>query len=211
MTIYNMFEMCQVEVPQAGQTLILELINERIKEFAHRTEIYKKTDTITIVADTVEYTLLTEFADIDGDKLTKVTFKDSDGEYAKAIYELKFIIENGKIRFYDYLNCAITEIPAEVAYIYCEYVAVPPTKTITSSLTEIDSQFHEGIRSGVMERLYKLYSTLQKVFPDNSTAMVKDIAMLQLSATEFEKSVHKGIRFANSSPSIPKEIFTPGY
>lgn len=211
MTIMQMYELCQIEVPQAGQTLILEFINEKIKEFAHRTEIYKKSDTITIVANTVEYTLATESTDIDGNKIIRIEFKDSDGEFVVSTYQLKYDINETKIRFYDYLGCPITGIPSEVATIQYEYIAVPPTKIITDTLTEINSQFHEGIRSGVMSKLYRLYPTIQKVLSDGSTAMMKDISMIQLTTKEFEDAVHKGMRFANSSPSIPKEIYTPSY
>ena len=211
MTIMNMWELCQVEVPQAGQTIILEIINEKIKEFAHRTEIYKLNGNITVVANTVEYTLSTEFPLIDEMKVKSVVFKDSDGEEVNSYYQLKYSITNDKIRFYDYLGGALQEIPSEIATINVTYVAVPATKTISSTLTEIDSQFHEAIRSGVMGRLYKLYPTLQKTFNDNSTAMVKDIALLQLSDAEFERSILRGIRFANSNPLMPKEIFAPSY
>jgi hypothetical protein len=206
-----MWELCQIEVPQAGQTLILEIINEKIKEFCHRTEIYKKGDDLTIVSNTVSYTLVTEFTDIDGEMVKEIILKDSDGVIVNESQTLKFDIINGVITFYNYYGNPITGIPSEIATISFVYVAVPTNKTISDTLTEIDPQFHEYVRSGVMERLYRLYPTIEKRFQDGSTAIVKDIQMIQLSSSEFEKGIFRGTRFANSTSSIPKQIFSPQY
>lgn len=211
MTIYQMFELCQIEVPQAGETLILELLNEKIKEFCHRTEIYKVQDDLGIVADTVEYVLTDEFPDMDGAMVKDVFFKDSNGEFVTELKTLKYTINNGVIRFYDYRGDSITAIPSEIAEITFVYVAIPKTKVITDTLTEIDSQFHEQVRSGVMEKLYKLYPTLAKKFPDGSSAIIKDISMIQLSNSEFERGILRGTRFTNSSQSMVKEIFNKGF
>jgi len=211
MTIYQIFELCQVEVPQAGETMILSILNEKIKDFAHSSEIYKRTGDITIVANTVEYTLATEFTDIDGEKIVKIDFLDSDSEQVESIYQLKYDIFEGKIRFYSYLGNSITEIPSAIYYIRIQYVAVPATKTINSTLTEIDSQFHEGLRAGVMATLYKLYATIDKVFPDGGFAKIKDMASMQYNEVLYDKTIHKAMRYANSGTSIPKAIITPSY
>jgi len=211
MTINQIFELCQVEVPQAGETMILSILNQKIKEFAHSSEIYKKVDDITIVADTVEYTLVTEFSDIDGEKIVKIDFLDSTGEQVESIYQLKYDVFEGKIRFYSYDGCAITEIPSAISTIRIQYVAVPADKAISGTLTEIDSQFHEGLRAGVMAILYKLYATIDKVFQDGGSARIKDMASMQYNEMLFEKTIHKAMRFANSGISIPKAIITPSY
>ena len=211
MTIYQIYEMCQIETPQASQTMIVELINQKIKEFCHRTEIYKQQNDLTIVSNTVSYTLSTEFTDIDGEMVREVIFKDSSGVIVRETQTLKFDITKGVVTFYDYYGNPITGIPSEIATITFIYVAVPSTKAITDSLTEIDSQFHEQVRSGVMEKLYKLYPTVEKKFTDGSTVMLKDVQMIQLSISEFEKGILRGTRFANSTPSIPKTIYNEGF
>ena len=140
MTIAQIVELCQIEVPQAGETLILSILNGKIKELAHESEIYKKVDDINIVANTVEYTLATEFADIDGEMILKVNFLDSNGEQVKSIYQLKYDIFEGKIRFYSYTGITLQEILSAISTIRIQYVAVPATKIITDNLsTALDS------------------------------------------------------------------------
>jgi hypothetical protein len=211
MTIYNIFELCQVEVPQASQSMILSLVNEKIQEFCHRTEVYKKTADLTIIPNTVSYTLLTSFPDIDTENIIYVIFKDSSGVVVPECQQLTFSVINGVITFYDSMGGNITSIPSTISTITFVYVAIPTTKVITDALTEIPNQFHEHLRSGVMETLYKLYPTIQRKATDGSTSLVKDVSMIQFSGNDFEKGILRGTRFANTSPQTPKQIFNEGF
>jgi len=211
MTIFNMVELCKVEVPKASETMIVALLNEKIKLFAHESEIYKNTGDITIVADTVEYTLATEFSDIDGEMVVSVNFLDSNREQVADIYQLKFDISKGKIRFYSYINTSITSIPSQIIHIEIQYVAVPPNKTVDDALTEIDSQFHDGIRSGVASVLYSLYPTIDKILPDGSVLKLKDMTMMKYHENNYNTKLHNAKRFAYAGSPIPKEIYSKGF
>jgi hypothetical protein len=207
MTILQIVELVKEEIPQAGHTQILAELNQVIADFAHETRIYKRTGAITIVTNTVSYTLSTEMTDIDGELITEVYFKDSTGELVDETDTLKYSVINGVIRFYDYYRQPLTSISDDVTTITTVYVAKVTTKTISDTLTEIPSQFHQGLLDGTLARLYKRYSTIERQFPDGSKALTKDLNTAQYNQALYEKCRLAGKRYANehTGVSMPSE------
>jgi len=202
MTILQILELCKEEIPQAGHTQILAELNQVIADFTHETRIYKRTGSITIVANTVAYTLSTEMTDIDGELILDVYFKDSTGELVDETDTLKYSVINGVIRFYDYYREAITSIDDGVSTISTVYVAKVSTKTASDTITEIPVQFHQGLLDGTLARLYKRYPTIERVYPDGSKALTKDLQIAQYNQGLYEKSRLAGKKYANEYVGI---------
>lgn len=202
MTILQIVELVKEEIPQAGHTQILAELNQVIADFAHETRIYKRTGAITIVANTVSYTLSTEMTDIDGELILGVYFKDSTGELVDETDTLKYSVINGVIRFYDYYRVPITSISDDITTITTVYVAKVTTKTASDTLTEIPNQFHQGLLDGTLARLYKRYATVERQFPDRSTALTKDLSTAQYNQILYEKSRLAGKKYANEYTGV---------
>ena len=117
MTLYQIWEECQQHFPNVGFTQFAKDYNKVYKLFCHETRLTVKQANLTVVANTVEYTLATEFTDIDGALVKEILFKDSNGELLDKSDTLKFTIINGKIRFYDFYGNAITTIPTTISTI----------------------------------------------------------------------------------------------
>ena len=212
MTLQRICERIQREIPQVKIPEIVEDINEIQKDFCVETEILRKTGDITIVANTVTYTLLTEFSTLD--KVLRVDFLDSSGVLVDEEDTLKMDIKpDGKVTFYDYYGQAITTIPSGIATIRVYYSYTPATLvsgTLTAS-PDIPDHLHDGLVHGELARLYSRIPTIVKAFPDGSTAQTKDFQSMQYNEVKYREYVIKAKKLANIEKSLLDSKTKPDY
>jgi len=193
MILEKICERIQREFSDVRIVEIVEDLNDIQKDFVIETEILKTTGNLTIVANTVTYTLLTEFSTLD--KVLRVDFLDST---------LKMDIKpNGTITFYDYYGDAITEIPSGITTIRFYYTYHPATLSsgTLSATPDIPSQLHEALVYGELARLHSIMPTLVKTFQDGSTAKIKDFQSLQFNEMKYREFIIKAKKIANTEKS----------
>lgn len=201
MTLFRIIERIQREFPNVKAGEIVEDLNDIQKDFCIETKILKKYGDITVVANTVTYTLTTEFSTLD--KVLRVDFLDSSGEPVDEEDTLKMDIKpDGKITFYDYYGQTISEIPSGTTIrVYYSYT---PTTLVVGTLTaspDIPSQLHEGLICGELARLHSSTPTIVKQFQDGSIAKMKDFQSIQLNESKYHEYVVKAKKLANAEKS----------
>lgn len=160
MTVLQLVEQIQQHFPKVGRTQILLDLNIANKKFAHETRLLVKQADLSIVPNTVEYTLAVEFPDIDRTIIKDVLFKDSNGNLVPKTSELKFTIINGKIKFYDFYGGDISAIPTgDISTITFVYVYVPATLVNDQDEPEIEEQFHDALMFNVLGKYYSTFPT----------------------------------------------------
>lgn len=209
MTGYQLWEECQQHFPNVGITQFLKDANLVYKNFCHETRILVKQANLTVVTNTVEYTLVTEFTDIDGELVKEIQFKDSTGELVDETETLKFSITNGKIRFYDYYGNAITTIPSSLTVTFI-YVYIP-TDLIETTSPVFDSQFHPALLNGVLKKYYATFPTIAKQFQDGSSGSVKDLASAGFWGAEYKVLEIAGKRKANEYTPMHSIVTSKGF
>lgn len=198
MQLIRIIERIQREFPNVKAGEIIEDLNDIQKDFCIETEILKKSTNLTVVANTVTYTLTTEFPTLD--KVLRVDFLNSTGTLADRENTLKMDIKpDGTITFYDYYGQAITTIPSGITpKFYYTYI---PTALVVGTLTaspDIPSQLHEGLIYGELARLHSSTPTIIKQFQDGSIAKTKDFQSIQLNESKYREYVIKAKRLANA-------------
>jgi len=202
MILEKICERIQREFSDVRIVEIVEDLNDIQKDFVIETEILKTTGNLTIVANTVTYTLLTEFSTLD--KVLRVDFLDSTGALVDDEDTLKMDIKpNGTITFYDYYGDAITEIPSGITTIRFYYTYHPATLSsgTLSATPDIPSQLHEALVYGELARLHSIMPTLVKTFQDGSTAKIKDFQSLQFNEMKYREFIIKAKKIANTEKS----------
>ncbi len=201
MILQRIIERVQREFPGVKAGEVVEDINEIQKDFCIETEILKKSTNLTVVANTVTYTLLTEFPTLD--KILRVDFLDSTGELVDEEDTLKMDIKpDGTITFYDYYGDAITEIPSGTTPKF--YYTYTPATLVVGTLTaspDIPSQLHEGLVCKELANLHSKIPTIIKQFTDGSTARTKDFQSIQLNESKYHEYVVKAKKLANAEKS----------
>lgn len=211
MTLQRILERIQREFPDVKGAEIVEDLNDIQKDYAIETEILRTSGNITVVANTVSYTLTTEFSTLD--KVLRVDFLDSTGALVDEEDTLKMDIKpNGVVTFYDYYGDAITEIPTGTTIrVYYSYT---PATLVIGTLTaspDIPSQLHDGLVYGELARLYSRIPTMVKTFQDGSTSKVKDFNSVQFNEAKYREYVIKGKKLANQEKSSLNSYSKPDY
>jgi hypothetical protein len=201
MTGYELWQECSQHFPNVGITQFLIDYNKEYKKFSHETRLPVKQANLTVVANTVQYTLATEFSDIDGELVKEILFKDSTGELVEKTQTLKFSITNGVIRFYDFYKGIITTIPSEISTITFVYIYIPADITETTSPV-FEDQFHLAPLNAVLKKYYATFPTINRQFQDGSTAQTKDLASASFWGTEYKFLELAGKRAANEYTPI---------
>lgn len=198
MTLFQMYEECREHFPNIGITQFTKDLNKIYKHFAHETRLLMKQANLTITANTVEYTLVTAFTDIDGELVKEILFKDSDGEFVSEHSVLTFKITNGKIRFYNYKGESLSSIPTDdISTITFVYVYVPTELSTDAGSPVLDSQFHDALLYGVLEKYYLTYPTVTRQFQDGSMAQTKDLQTASYLKGKYKELEVAGKRKAN--------------
>ena len=201
MQLNRIIERIQREFPDVRIVEIVEDLNDIQKDFCIETEILKTSGNITVVANTITYTLLTEFPTLD--KVIRVDFLKSTGAFVDDEDTLKMDIKpNGTVTFYDYYGDAITEIPTgtTIKVYYTYHPATLSSGTLTAS-PDIPSQLHEALVFGELARLHSIFPTMVKQFTDGSTARIKDFQSLQFNEVKYREFVIKAKKIANTEKS----------
>jgi len=202
MTLKRILERIQREFPDIKGVELVEDINEIQKDFCTETDILKKSGNLTIVTDTVTYTLSTAFTTLD--KILRIDFLDSTGALVSETDTLKIDIKpDGKITFYDYYGDTITTIPTTIATITFYYTYFPAVLVITAltASPEIPDQLHEGLIYGELARLYSRIPTIMKTFQDGSIARTKDFQSIQYNEAKYKEYTIKAKKMANAEKS----------
>lgn len=147
MTVDNVIEYIRSRNQDVGRNYILGLLDSAEKEFVKRTRILRKSSDLTIVDDTVEYSLPSNLL-----FLEKVLFYNSSG--GLVTQELKYAINefDRKILFKDWRDNEISEIPSTVSTITLYYVYRPDDLTVDGSFT-VPAEYHTGLLARVMNQL----------------------------------------------------------
>jgi len=159
MTILNIIERAKITFPQASHSELLKDIDTVQKRFSEKTLMLEKEGELASPSTSLEWSLPSDFLELsDRDS---IELYDSNGNplYLKNL-QIWYTIDTGVITFYSTSGSTITSIPSSVDTVYMRYKYRSGTiDEVTDSLT-IDEDFHEGIESGAMERLYVRYPTL---------------------------------------------------
>lgn len=196
MTLLQLIEEIQQHFPDVGRKQIVKDLNKAYKLFCHTTRLPVKQGNLTIVSNTVEYDLMTEFTDLDFIKA--ILFKDSDDAVVDKTTELQFTILNKKIKFYDFYGTSITSISSDVAIITFIYVYVPEDLEEDSDEPVIGVEFHDALIYKVLEKYYLTFFTITKQSGDNSVMRVKDFNSAQAFAGKYKELEIEGKKTANS-------------
>jgi hypothetical protein len=202
MLLNRICERIQREFPDARIVEIVEDLNDIQKDFCIETEILKTTGNLTIVANTITYTLLTAFSTLD--KILRIDYLDSTGAFVDEEDSLKSDIKpDGTITFYDYYGDAITTISDTIATIKFYYTYTPAVLSsgTLSASPDIPSQLHQGLVHGVLAKYYSLFPAITKSFSDGSTAKVKDFQSAQFNEMKYREYVIKAKKLANMEKS----------
>ena len=189
MTLFQMFEQNKQHFPNVGLTQFTKDVNLAQRYFAHDTRILVKQANLTIVSNTVEYTLSTEFSDIDGELVKEILFKDSNGELLDSSDTLKFTITNGKIRFYDYYGDSITTIPSSISTITFIYVYVPTDLSNDTDEPVLDDQFHDAL-------LYRVLMKYYVTFPMTQVINGQTIISISTSTSKYFHDLYKELELS---------------
>lgn len=212
MTLFQMWEEVQQHFPNVGKTQFTFDLNKVYKHFAHETRLLVKQADLTIVDDTVEYTLATEFTDIDGELVKEILFKDSDGEFVDEHSVLTFRIINGKIRFYNYKGESISEIPTdEISTITFFYVYVPTELSTDAGTPVLDTQFHDALVYKVLDKYYATYPSVTRQFQDGSIAQTRDLSTAQYFGMKYKELEIAGKRKANEYTPMHTQSYGKGF
>lgn len=200
MTLMRLLERIKREFPNVKDVEIVEDLDNIHKEFCHETEILKTSGNLTIVANTVSYTLSTEFPTLD--KILRIDYLDSAGDFENETDQLTVDVKpDGTIRFYDYYGDDISTIAVTTIKFYYTYIPTTLSARLQSSSPEMPSQFHDALIHGELARLYARFPTIERRFPDGSTAMTKDYDSVKYHEVKYQEFVTKAKRYANTEKS----------
>ena len=186
MTFLQIQETIEQIFPMIGRTQIKKDVNEVYREFCQRTEMVKTKSNITIVADTVEYTLPTDMNTLD-----RVVYYDSSDVILLNENTLRYMVTQNKILFLNYYYEQITEIPSAIATITYYYKKVPATLSADSSEPDIPSQFHNALIEGVLALYYYRFPSLER--PTQTGMMkVRDMQAGKIAERRFQDYIVKG-------------------
>lgn len=212
MTLFQMYEECKEHFPNIGITQFTKDLNKVYKHFAHETRLLVKQANLTIVANTVEYTLATAFTDIDGELVKEILFKDIDGEFVSEHSVLTFRITNGKIRFYTYKGESMSEISTDdISTITFVYVYVPTELSTDAGSPVLDTQFHDALLYGVLEKYYATYPSVQRQFQDGSVAQTRDLQTASYFKVKYKELELAGKKKANEYTPMHTQSYGKGF
>lgn len=196
MKLLELIEEIRQHFPEVIRKEIVKDLNKAYKYFCHETRLTVKQSDLTIVANTVEYDLPTEFSDLDFIKA--IIFKDSSGNVIDKTSELQFTIINKKIKFYDFYGSSITAIPSDIATITFVYVYEPEDLEDDADEPSINDKFHDALIYKVLEKYYLTFPTITRQLPDQSIIKTKDFASAQAFGGKYKELELSGKKEANS-------------
>lgn len=200
MTVRQLIQLCRLEFPNAGETELLNDINITCSDFLNATGIYSKSKSID--ANGYIYQLSDYISDIDGvnrNLIKQIYFYDSNNQLLDENISVQVI--NDKLIFYD--DYKVKRIPAGCSRIVIDYIAKAPTLTIDDDLDILPVRFHVYIQYGVLAKLYMRYPTIEKIYPDNARALVRDIQMINYYLQLYEKGKIEARRYSRINPLLP--------
>jgi hypothetical protein len=177
MTYQQIIEAILEEHPGAIETEVKVEINKFYREFCRRTNILSDNSDIAIENNTVAY----ELPD-DVDRVYRIDFKNSNGLLVSETDRLKFSIDRGTIKFYDYFWKEITAIPNGIATITLYYFKRPTVLSADTDVPEIDVEF----QSAIVDRVSAKYFRKEKDF-NTYTVLIR----------EWERALLEGKKAAN--------------
>jgi len=146
MTLQNLIETIQQNLPNISQVEATKGLNIALTEFCARTRILTGSSNVTVVAATAQYSVPAVIKVVRGVALLALNGEDM------VVHDVRFSIAEGKVTFFDNQGIKLREMPTGVATIKVAGVLAPTLLVTLADEPAIAADYHDYLWMKVCER-----------------------------------------------------------
>jgi hypothetical protein len=206
MTILNIVERIKLTFPQASIPEILKDIDFVQKKFSEKTYILEKEGELASPSTTTEWSLPSDYLELSDSQAMELYDSNGNPQYLRDL-QIWYSIDTGTIKFYSTSDSVTITDMSSVDSIYMRYKYKAPAIDEYSDSLTIDEEFHDGIESGVMERLFARYPTIP-VFDGQGklVSMRNDMSMIGYHKNEYNSATVRARQRMNSKKNTYSDL-----